>query len=76
MPRLPTVTAQKLLKAVYKLGFSTHHQTGSHIQLKHPDGKRTTVPYHAKKDIRKGTLRAIIRDLDITVEEFKNACKK
>ena len=70
MPKLPVVKAKKLIKALLKLGFIVHHQTGSHVQLKHPDGRRTTIPSHASQDIRKGTLKAIINDVDISVEEL------
>lgn len=75
MPKLPVVKADKLLKALFRLGFEKHHQAGSHIQLKHSDGRRTTVPYHPKQEIRKGTLKAIIDDIDLTVEEFIDALK-
>ena len=70
MPKLPVVKAKVLLKVLLKMGFYKHHQVGSHIQLKHPDGRRTTVPYNPSKEIRKGTLKGIINDLNITVEDF------
>ena len=76
MPKLPVVKARELLKILNKLGFSKHHQVGSHIQLKHLDGRRTTIPYHPTQEIRRGTLKAIIDDLDMTVEEFIKALKK
>lgn len=76
MSKLPVVKARQLLKTLQRLGFYKHHQAGSHIQLKHPDGRRTTVPYHPTQEIRRGTLKAIIDDLDMTVEEFIKALKK
>lgn len=76
MPKLPVIKARKLFKALQKLGFQKHHQVGSHIQLKHPDGRRTTIPYHPTQEIRKGTLKAIIDDLNMTVEEFIEAINK
>lgn len=76
MPKLPVVKASKLLRTLKKLGFIKHHQVGSHIQLKHPDGRRTTIPYHASSEIRRGTLKAIINDLNITIEEFTKVLKK
>jgi len=76
MPKLPAIKASKLLRALKQLGFYKHHQVGSHMQLKHPDGRRTTLPYHPTQEIRKGTLKAIIDDLDMTVEEFIKALKK
>lgn len=75
MPKLPVVKARKLLKTLNKLGFSKYHQSGSHIQLKHADGRRTTIPYHPAQEIRRGTLKAIIEDLNMTVEDFTKALK-
>lgn len=76
MPKLPVVKASKLYKTLQKLGFFKYHQVGSHIQLKHPDGRRTTIPYHPTQEIRRGTLKSIIDDLEISVEEFTQALKK
>ena len=76
MPKLPVIKARELLKSLNKLGFYKHHQVGSHIQLKHVDGRRTTIPYHPNQEIRRGTLKAIIYDLDMTVEEFVRILKK
>jgi len=76
MPKLPAIKARKLFKALKKLGFYKYHQAGSHIQLKHVDGRRTTIPYHPNKEIRRGTLKAIIDDLELTVEEFIEVLKK
>lgn len=58
------------------LYFSPYHQAGSHIQLKHADGRRTTLSYNPNREIRRGTLKAIIADLDMSVEEFTKALKK
>ena len=76
MPKLPVVKAKQLLKTLEKLGFYKHHQAGSHIQLKHKDGRRTTIPYHPSVEIRRGTLKAIIDDLNMSVEEFIETLKK
>ena len=75
MPKLPVVKARKLLKTLNKLGFSKYHQVGSHIQPKRSDGRRITLPYYPAQEIRRGTLKAIIDDLDMTVEEFTQALK-
>ncbi len=75
MPKLPVIKARDLLKTLLKLGFYKHHQTGSHIQLKHSDGRRTTIPYHPSQEIRRGTLKGIINDIDMTVDEFIKVLK-
>ena len=64
MPKLPTVSPKKLIKVLTKLGFYHHHTVGSHQIFKHIDGRRTVIPYHSK-DIPKGTLIAILKDIKI-----------
>ena len=75
MPKLPVVKASRLFRILKKLGFYEHHRVGSHIQFKHPDGRRTTLPYHPSQEIRRGTLKAIVDDLEMTVEEFIKALR-
>lgn len=76
MPKLPVVKSEKLLKVLHKIGFYEHHRAGSHLQLKHKDGRRVTVPFPKGKEIRRGTLKGILNDLDISVEEFIIIIKK
>jgi len=70
MHKLPSISGQKVVKALSKLGYEIDHQTGSHIilrQNKEPF-RRLTVPNH--KEIAKGTLLAIIKQAGLTKEEF------
>jgi len=60
----------QLVKILLKLGFLKYHQVGSHVQFKHTDGRRITVPVHRGKEIPCGTLQAIIRDIGISREDF------
>lgn len=76
MPKLPVIKAKELLKVLLKLGFYKYHQAGSHVQVKHPDGRRTTIPYHPSVEIRRKTLKSIIDDLDMSVEEFIKMYRK
>lgn len=70
--KLPILKPGKLIKALEKLGFScTRKSKGSHFRYKHPDGRKTTVPVHKGKDISRGLLRKILRDVDISIEELK-----
>jgi len=45
-------------------------QRGSHQQFRHPDGRGTTVPFHAGKDISPTLLRLIAQDIGMTVQQF------
>ena len=76
MPKLPVLKAKELVRVLMRLGFYKHHQVGSHAQFKHFDGRRITVPIHYGKDIGRKTLKGIINELDITVEEFIKIFKK
>jgi len=76
MPKLPIVKAKELTRILEKMGFFEFHCVGSHAQFKHPDGRRTTVSVHPGKDIPRGTLQAILRDIEISPDEFIKALKK
>jgi len=69
MTRLPVLSARECLAALEKLGFYPLHQSGSHIILRR-DTPRTTISIPNQREIRRGTLRAIIRQAGMTVEEF------
>ncbi|MFH1638371.1 MAG: type II toxin-antitoxin system HicA family toxin [Candidatus Woesearchaeota archaeon] len=70
MPKLPIVSGIEVIKALAKIGYLPDHQTGSHVILRHKEypHRRLTVPRH--KVIAKGTLRAIIRQSGLSVEDF------
>jgi len=71
MPKLPIIKARQLIKTLKKLGFSEHRQRGtSHLIMVHLDGRRASIPVHPGKDIPRGTLKGILRDLEISTEEF------
>jgi predicted RNA binding protein YcfA (HicA-like mRNA interferase family) len=68
MSRLPVCSGAGAVKAFRKLGYEVDHQTGSHIILRRPSGRRLTVPNH--RELAKGTLRAPIRQAGITKDQF------
>jgi predicted RNA binding protein YcfA (HicA-like mRNA interferase family) len=71
LSKLPAVSGKQLCKTLGRIGYSIDHQTGSHIILRHRNHphRRLTVPDH--KEVAKGTLRAIIRQAGLTLDEFK-----
>lgn len=71
MASLPVVKPKEVINALLRGGFYLHHQTGSHARLIHKTRAdlRVTVPIHSR-DIPKGTLRRIIAQAGLTVEEF------
>jgi len=71
-PKLPRVGCRQLVRALERAGFEEHRQRGSHLHMRRAtDGKRVTVPVHKGRTIPIGTLRAIPRDADISVDEFQ-----
>ncbi|MEM2841495.1 MAG: type II toxin-antitoxin system HicA family toxin [Candidatus Bathyarchaeia archaeon] len=70
MCRLPVVSGMEVVKALAKVGYEVDHQSGSHMILRHKDAphRRLTIPRHS--ELAKGTLRTIIREAGLTVEEF------
>ena len=70
MSALPAVSGREVVKALEKIGYLFDRQRGSHMILRQqsPPHRRLTVPDH--KEVAKGTLRAIIRQAGLTVEEF------
>lgn len=53
-----------------ELGFEEMRQRGSHKQFRHTDGRTTTVPFHAGRDISPILLRQIAKDIGLTLEKF------
>ena len=70
MTRLPSLNGEQIVKALGKAGFQVLRQKGSHIYLKHPDGRATVVPVHKGESVGRGLLRKIIQDADLVREEF------
>ncbi len=70
MTRRPRLRGKELVRLLKRLGFFVDRTRGSHVFLKHPDGRATAVPVHSGEIIGPGLLRSILRDIDLTVEEF------
>ncbi|MFH1906327.1 MAG: type II toxin-antitoxin system HicA family toxin [Chloroflexota bacterium] len=68
--RLPDVRSGQVVRVLEALGFLRIRQSGSHATYRHPNGRWTIVSIHPGKTIPKGTLRKIIRDTGLTVDEF------
>ena len=58
------------------MGFQLVRQKGSHAYYRHPDGRATVLPVHRGEDLGRGLLREILRDIEISNEEFENLQKE
>ncbi|MBI4155625.1 MAG: type II toxin-antitoxin system HicA family toxin [Candidatus Zambryskibacteria bacterium] len=71
MPKLPRITARKLLGVLLKLSFYVHHQSGSHVNLRHnfKNHLHIVVPIHYR-ELAPKTLKSILIQAEISVEEL------
>jgi len=70
MTRLPRLKGKELIRILEHAGFRVVRNKGSHNFLKHPDGRATVVPVHSGETIGPGLLRAILRDVEMSVDEL------
>ncbi|MCS7016736.1 MAG: type II toxin-antitoxin system HicA family toxin [Gemmatales bacterium] len=71
--KLPRIDCQELVRALERAGFVKKRQKGGHLHMwREADKKRVTVPIHKGKIVPPGTLRAILRDADISIEGFRD----
>lgn len=76
-PKLQRVKPRELVRALKKVGFIEQRQRGSHLRMyREADQRLVIVPMHKGKDVPTGTLRGILRDADISPDEFLQLLKK
>lgn len=71
MPRLPCLTARQIIAVLENVGFTLVRQSGSHKIFKNSANKRATVPFHGSKTLHPKTLKSILRDADLSVEDLE-----
>ena len=75
MSKIKLIDAKRLEKLLLGLGFAKVRQKGSHAFYRHADGRTTTIPFHIAKDLSRPTLRAILSEIGISVEEYNELIK-
>ena len=73
MSKLPQISGKRAVKTFLKIGYRQVRQKGSHIRLYHPKKRPLTIPDH--KVLGKGLLRRLLRDAELTLEEFLKLLK-
>lgn len=76
MTRLVVISGKDMCKLLEKIGFEKVYGKGSHVRFKHSDGRRTVVPVHGNEDLGKGLLREILRQINLSKEEYEELRKK
>ena len=66
--KLPLLSGKQILSALTRLGFNEVHRKGSHVKMKHADGRLIVFPFHDEVD--RFTLKGALRDAEIEVEDF------
>ena len=66
--KLPLLSGQEVLSTRNRMGFKEIHRKGSHVKMKHPDGRKIVFPYHDEVD--RYTLKGALRDAEIDIDEF------
>ena len=67
MTGLPVVSGAQLIRALEHLGWESVRQRGSHVRLRHPERRAFLVV-----QLKRGTLRGILRDADLSVDELRD----
>ena len=70
MSRLPQLTASELAKFLRAQGFVEQNQEGSHLRLRHPDGRAVTLPYHGGRDLGRGITVRILKDAGFSPDDY------
>ena len=70
MTRLPRIKGREIVRSLEKAGFVIDRTRGSHVFLKHADGRATAVPTHSGETIGPGLMRAILRDVEMSIDDF------
>ena len=66
--KLPLLSGREVLAALNRMGFKEVHRKGSHVKMKHPDGRKMVFPYHDEVD--RYTLKGALKDAEIEIKEF------
>jgi predicted RNA binding protein YcfA (HicA-like mRNA interferase family) len=71
MTRLPRRKGREVIRILERAGFRIIRTKGSHTFLRHSDGRATVVPVHSGETIGPGLVRAILRDVEMSVEDLR-----
>ncbi len=66
--KLPLLSGREVLTTLKRMGFEEVHRKGSHVKMKHPDGRKIVFPYH--DEIDRFTLKGALKDAEIDIKEF------
>jgi len=71
--KLPLLSGRQVLRTLNRLGFVEVHRKGSHVKMRHEDGRKIIFPFH--DEIDRFTLKGALRDAEVDLEEFVKELK-
>lgn len=71
--KLPLYSGRQVLRALERLGFFEVSRKGSHVKLKHSDGRMIVFPFH--DEIDRFTLKGALKDAEIEIDDFVKAVR-
>lgn len=71
--KFPLLSGRQVLSTLKRMGFTEVHRKGSHVKMKHPDGRVIVFPY--QNEVDRYTLKGALRDAEVNIEEFINNVK-
>ena len=75
MSKLKLINAKTMEKLLLRLGFVKVRQKGSHAFYRHSDGRVTPVPHHKAKVLARPLIRDILREIEVSVDDYNNLLK-
>lgn len=76
MSGLTIISSDKLITILINIGFKEVRQKGSYKLFQHSDGRTTVIPFHKGEDLGRGLIRKVLRDIELSVEEYETLRKK
>ena len=72
MPKLPRMNGKEMVKALTRAGFFVHHQTGSHVHLRHAKilHLRVTIPCHTSFNLPLFVIKSILKQAELPLRDF------
>jgi predicted RNA binding protein YcfA (HicA-like mRNA interferase family) len=70
MSKLPLISGKSMCSLIEKIGFFRVRQKGSHVFMTHPDGRNVVVPVHKGEDLGRGLIRTILKEADLTNDDY------
>lgn len=74
MSGLAIISPKEMVRILLKLGFKEIRQNGSHKFFKHDDGRCTVIPIHGK-DLKRGLIKGILKDINLSDEQYEETRK-